>query len=279
MNKLGIMSGRLSPPINGKIQSFPYHNWQNEFPLAEELGLQCMEWIFELPNIDENPICTEDGIRKLLDLSQKHNIKLGSLVADNFMEERLFGENVDEVKASLARLFFLIDRAAAASIPIIEIPLLGKTSIRSENRRKQLIKNIPEALDKAQQCNIIISFELDLPAEVFLKFIKELNRPNVGVNFDMGNSAMLGFDAEKEIELLQDFVINVHVKDGIVGGGTVPLGKGNAKFEIAFSALNRIGYNGDYILQAAREDLPDCINPRPIEDTIGDYIEFVKKLW
>ena len=33
MNKIGIMGGRLSSPIENEIQCFPHHNWQEEFRL------------------------------------------------------------------------------------------------------------------------------------------------------------------------------------------------------------------------------------------------------
>ena len=33
---IGIMQGRLSKPLNGKIQSFPKNSWKDEFYLAKD---------------------------------------------------------------------------------------------------------------------------------------------------------------------------------------------------------------------------------------------------
>jgi hexulose-6-phosphate isomerase len=46
--------------------------------------------------------------------------------------------------------------------------------------------------------------------------------------------------------------VNVHVKDRLLGGTTVPLGAGNAQFDVVFAELAKVGYAGAYILQTAR---------------------------
>lgn len=45
---------------------------------------------------------------------------------------------------------------------------------------------------------------------------------------------------------------NVHVKDRVRGGSTVPLGDGDADFESVFRSLGASGYEGNYVLQTAR---------------------------
>ena len=47
MREIGIMQGRLLPPINGHIQAFPENRWREEFAIARECGLGFIEWIFE----------------------------------------------------------------------------------------------------------------------------------------------------------------------------------------------------------------------------------------
>ena len=37
MIKLGFMQGRLVPPEQNKIQSFPWKNWDKEFKIANEI--------------------------------------------------------------------------------------------------------------------------------------------------------------------------------------------------------------------------------------------------
>jgi hexulose-6-phosphate isomerase len=73
-----------------------------------------------------------------------------------------------------------------------------------------------------------------------------------GVNYDIGNSAALGFDPQEELLCYGERILNVHVKDRLLGGATVPLGTGNADFEKVFASLGALGYRGNYIMQTAR---------------------------
>ncbi len=45
MPRIGIMQGRLVPPINNRIQCFPRDNWRIEFEYAAKAHLDCIEWI------------------------------------------------------------------------------------------------------------------------------------------------------------------------------------------------------------------------------------------
>ena len=46
--------------------------------------------------------------------------------------------------------------------------------------------------------------------------------------------------------------MNVHVKDRVKGGETIKLGEGDADFEAVFQSLQKINYQGNFIIQAAR---------------------------
>jgi hexulose-6-phosphate isomerase len=46
---------------------------------------------------------------------------------------------------------------------------------------------------------------------------------------------------------------SVHIKDRNLGGGTVPLGTGDADFDELFAWIRKTRYDGDLILQAARQ--------------------------
>ena len=73
-----------------------------------------------------------------------------------------------------------------------------------------------------------------------------------GINYDIGNSAALGHDPAEELAACGARVLNVHVKDRVRGGTTVPLGEGNADFPTVFRLLARSSYPGMFILQTAR---------------------------
>ena len=52
----GVMQGRLSKLTSLGYQAFPMENWKNEFQIAEKLGLQHIEWIFDKHSPSMNPI-------------------------------------------------------------------------------------------------------------------------------------------------------------------------------------------------------------------------------
>lgn len=62
----GIMQGRLTKPKGRGIQFFPFENWENEFWIAKEIGLNEIEWIFDFDNFKENPLWTSEGRKKLI---------------------------------------------------------------------------------------------------------------------------------------------------------------------------------------------------------------------
>jgi hexulose-6-phosphate isomerase len=72
------------------------------------------------------------------------------------------------------------------------------------------------------------------------------------VNYDSGNSSSLGYDPREEVAAYGDRIGSVHIKDRIRGGGTVPLGTGDAKIPVLLAELFRLGYAGDFVMQIAR---------------------------
>ena len=66
------------------------------------------------------------------------------------------------------------------------------------------------------------------------------------------NSASLGYDCTEEIAAYAPRILNVHVKDRLRGGTTVPLGTGAAELGKAIRLIESSGYAGQYILQTAR---------------------------
>jgi L-ribulose-5-phosphate 3-epimerase len=80
------------------------------------------------------------------------------------------------------------------------------------------------------------------------------------VNFDSGNSASLGYDVREEFANYGTRIGSVHIKDRVRGGGTTPVGKGNADFDALFECLDAIHYAGDFVLQVARGTAGDEVN-------------------
>ena len=83
-NEIGIMQGRLSPRIDGKIQAYPAGTWQKEFEIAQEIGYAAIEWIVEKP-VETNALMTTSGkkeIKKVIPTDKK----VTNWVLDPFLE-------------------------------------------------------------------------------------------------------------------------------------------------------------------------------------------------
>ena len=81
-----------------------------------------------------------------------------------------------------------------------------------------------------------------------------LNSINITVNYDIGNSAALGFDSSEELMAYGDRITDIHIKDRELGGGPIILGEGNANFEKFFDKLKEFNYEGPFIMQAYRDE-------------------------
>ena len=113
-----------------------------------------------------------------------------------------------------------------------------------------------------------IVFESDYGPQELARFIEEFPDDCFGINYDIGNSASFGFRPEEELGAYGERVRNVHVKDRLLGGTTVPLGCGASDFETVFSALLKLCYSGNFILQTARASDDDHLG------AIRRYLDF-----
>ena len=118
---IGVMQGRLSPPVNNQIQAFPKDEWRNEFPICKKLGLGVIEWIFEYKTMKDNPFYTDEGVKEIKKFSELYNVRIGSLLADYFMEKKLFNEDPSEIKKNVDMLIFIIDQCKKLSIDLENI--------------------------------------------------------------------------------------------------------------------------------------------------------------
>ncbi|MFC2059500.1 sugar phosphate isomerase/epimerase family protein [Chloroflexota bacterium] len=251
-NLIGIMQGRLSPTVGGKIQAFPWNNWEQEFLLAKEVGLDLIDWVAAADRFYENPLLTAEGARTIKALVSETGVQVGAVCAHYFVDCPLLRCSDSERKERLDVLDLLIDRLNILGIKYLEIPLLENSAIGDEVELERTIQIIKPGLDKAYQLEVNLSFETSLPAEMFRAFLSALNHPAARATYDMGNSASLGYNPKEELESYGELVTTVHIKDRLLGGGTVPLGEGNTDFAMCFSMLRAKNYAGPFILEVAR---------------------------
>ena len=248
-NRIGFMQGRLSPIRNGRIQSFPWETWDEEFEIASKLNLKKMEWTIDSENFSSNPILTSSGQAEIKRLKENFNIEIPSVTCDYFMENPPWKSDPEELFLGIKSILQGMNEVGGK---ILVIPLVDNSSL-SDSIKFSVIDLFFGRVEKLLYSNKIkIAFETDLSPNQFLSFINSFDKEIFGVNYDIGNSAAFGFKPVEEFAAIGERVINVHVKDRLLRGATVPLGTGNADFSMVFKCLNELGYVGDLIMQTAR---------------------------
>lgn len=250
---IGIMQGRLSEPLDGKIQSFPKTTWREEFQKAVLAGLTSIEWIFEADEWDKNPISSYDGIKEINELQKKTGIEVCSVCADYFMDIPYFNADSNLRKELKEKLIWLIIKSSEINAEFIDIPFVDASKIPSINEFELVQDMISEAADIAAQHNIILALETSLNPLDFITLLQKINHPNVMANYDTGNSSGIGYNCVEEINSYGYYIKTVHIKDRLINNGTKPLGTGSADFHSFFEMLAKLNYVGPIILQAARE--------------------------
>jgi sugar phosphate isomerase/epimerase len=126
---------------------------------------------------------------------------------------------------------------------------------------RQMVRRVCDYAAKNRQ-----TFALETgqePAETLLRFLIDVNRPNLGINFDPANMILYGTgDPVNALGTLAMHVISVHCKDGdwppkgVPGalGEEKPLGEGAVGMERFIGKLKAIGFKGP--LNVERE-VPD----------------------
>lgn len=252
MARIGIMQGRLLPPVQGRIQRFPRDGWFAEFPSAAKAGIETIEWIYETHGMEVNPLATDSGISRITALSDEHGVRVLSLCADYFMEKPLVRTSGAERDERLRTLSWLVERCGALGINRIVIPFVDSSGIETEADADAMVSAVKRILPDAEKSRVEIHLETSLPPEKFARLLERLPHPMVKANYDSGNSASLGYVPQEEFAAYGSRVGSVHIKDRVRGGGTVALGTGDVNFPGVFSCLEKVRYNGDYVLQVAR---------------------------
>lgn len=251
-HRIGFMQGRLSLPTHGRIQCFPETTWKDELYLAQENGFRLMEWTLDRLTWEGNPLLTIEGRREILDHLRITGIQVPSLTGDFFMEDpfsKAEGQKLRELSEELDRI---LEACHELKTRFLVLPLVDGGRIESQAQEDLLCSVLMQKIPLLEKLGMEILFESDYSPPELRRFLSRLPVRFFGLNYDIGNSASLGFSPSEELSVNGRRVRNVHVKDRRRGGTTVSLGSGNADFRTVFEQLSQVGYGGNYILQTAR---------------------------
>jgi L-ribulose-5-phosphate 3-epimerase len=273
----GIMQGRLSPPEDGRFQSFPRKSWREEIPRARQAGLDYIEWIHDEYGRTANPIFSETGLSELNALKRQHDIATPALCGDWFMDFPLIRCTTEERAQREQHLHELIPIAARIGANRIILPFVDNSKMTTEHEKQSVIEVLQRALPLAVHHNLELHLEADFNPVDFANFLARIDHPALKVNWDSGNSSGLGYIATEEFAAYGNRIGSVHIKDRYrkPDGGveTRPLGTGSANFDNVFQAIRGIEYKGGVTLQVARGKDNDEVA------FIQGQLAFVKRYW
>ena len=241
------MQGRLSPQSDRGYQVFPWDTWRGEFDAASDRNLEHIEWVLDSWRVDKNPIiCAAATVRERI---EETGVRVVSVCADYLMDSPLDVK----VKKPWETLQALVDAMQIIGAKYLVLPCVDQASLRKSASLDRLRRAAEPLADMVVNSGIRISIESDLGPVTFRHLLEELAPETFGVNYDIGNSASLGYEVDEEFDMYEQFISVVHVKDRHFQGGSVPLGQGKAQIFRAFERLKLLQFDGPVTMQAFRD--------------------------
>lgn len=219
--RTGIMQGRFTDKGGFYPQQFPWNGWKQEFYIAGDYGLGCIEWMFNAERFEDNPIWTKGGRKEICRVMSNTGIKVRSICANYFMQHALTSPESMNVFERLT------DFSEELGAEHIIIPLFDSSAITEKSEILKLYEIISECLSKK---TMKACFESNLPIDDQIRLCERVSSGNTGICYDVGNAAGIGFDCIKDISKAKEFLFEVHFKDKMLQGTSVMLGDGAVDF-------------------------------------------------
>ena len=115
-------------------------------------------------------------------------------------------------RANLQRDFLAICTACVqVGIQMMVVPLVDNGRLDTAEQEDVLVKFLFEQQSFLDENNLKVIFESDFAPTELARFINRLPAEQFGINYDIGNSAALGFAPVEEFAAYGKRIINVHV--------------------------------------------------------------------
>jgi len=202
------------------------------------------------------------------DFVADQGLVISALCADyfcGFLDAEKNGELVEKSKAC-------VDLAVDLGVEVLTTHIGTLPSDHNDPRWRACREAIGDLAAYAESRGTVFATETGPEsAEELLAFLQSIDSKGIAVNYDPANMVMGGFEHLNAVELLGDYIVHTHAKDGTrEPQQEVPLGEGGVDFPAYLARLDAIGYDG--FLTIERE---------VGEDPVGDItraIEFLRGL-
>lgn len=198
----------------------------------------------------------------------------GESYADVAAVDRTVGYGPKATRAEREqRTYEVSDLAAELSIPGLATHIGAIPHDRSDAGYAEMRDLVRRLCDHCASHRQTFALETGQESAAQLKrFILDVDRPNLKVNFDPANMVMYGSgDPIEALEAVAQWVVTVHCKDGVGSaapgqlGHETPLGAGEVGMDRFVAKLREIGYRGPLVIEreivgeAQREDIRRAI--------------------
>ncbi|MDA8881840.1 sugar phosphate isomerase/epimerase, partial [Alphaproteobacteria bacterium] len=187
---------------------------------------------------DINNICLNSGV------------SMTSVTYDAAMQKPLVS-NGKVNNAEVTLLGKVLENARALGVKILVLPLVDESSV-SDRDYTLYVKLLNYIGEKFLDYDLKIAIESDFIPKKLINFIEDIDCDWIGINYDIGNSAALGYNFDEEMKLTGKKILNIHVKDRPFGGATCPFGEGSYGLKNKINVLHRLRPSSNLIIQGAR---------------------------
>jgi sugar phosphate isomerase/epimerase len=254
--------------------------------VARELGVSTVH--LHTPSADNRtPLRAREFARRLADMNIEVTCVFGGFAGESYADIPTVKETVGLVPPAtradrLRELLEIADFARLLNVKTVGLHVGFIPHDPGDPVYDEVVRTTQQVCEhcgtNAQSLHLETGQE---PADVLLRFLADVERDNLFINFDPANMILYGSGQPlPALEQLGRYVRSVHCKDaqwsaqpGVTWGHEVPLGDGAVDFEAFLTTLDRIGYSGPLTIE--REIPHEPVQQRA---EIGRAIDLLKRL-
>src|SRR5688572_26266671 len=168
------------------------------------------------------------------------------------------------------RLRTLVDLAQAVGTSMIMLPC-GRQGIEPRTELSRDIATVARTLSAAADFVNAAGFDLLVEAPHSRRLCATVERSEmlydalghspVGAVLDFSHVVASGDDEVDAVRRIDGRIGHVHLRDAVLGGINLSIGRGNVNFPAAIDALTSSGYQGHYSLELETHDIEDVDRP------------------
>jgi sugar phosphate isomerase/epimerase len=257
-----------------------------QLEVAHDLGVSTIH-LHTPSRASRTPEQANAFLKRLADLGIRITCMFGGFEGESYADIPTVKRTVGLVPratraARTAELKAIADFARELSVDVVGVHLGFVPHDATDPDYRALVELTREVCDHCGRNHQALHLETGQePADVLIRFLDDVERDNLFVNFDPANMILYGAgEPLVALEQLGSRVRSVHCKDatwsnrpGETWGREVPLGEGAVDFAEFLGLLDRMGYDGPLTIE---REIPQ--EPERQKAEIGQAIDLLERL-